>query len=150
MSKFYQNMSVRKIIVCFPPGKMGKVVHFCKLRTVFVSASEHGSPSGYNTTNSLPFQLRSAHYSPLVLSNFGQFSYPLPNTVHPLDTSRMCGPELERQGSVQTPDSFRIRYRTWFIRWILHSLFRVVVPATLHNMLCSVARTTTLDRECGY
>ena len=39
-------------------------------------------------------------------SNSGQFSYPLPNMVHPLDTIN------------QTPDSFRIRYRTWFIRWI--------------------------------
>ena len=30
-----------------------------------------------------------------------------------------------------------------------HSLSRVVVPATLYNMLCSVAGTTTLDRECA-
>jgi hypothetical protein len=31
-----------------------------------------------------------------------------------------------------------------------HSLSRVVVPATLHSMLCSVAGTTTLDRECCF
>ena len=30
-----------------------------------------------------------------------------------------------------------------------HSLSRVVVPDTLHNMLCNVAGMTTLDRECA-
>jgi len=39
------------------------------------------------------------------LPNSGEFSYPVPNMILPL---------VE-----QTPDSFRIRYRIWFFRWIL-------------------------------
>ena len=40
----------------------------CKLRTVFVSASEHGSPSGYNRTLVVPYEISKVNFHVKIIS----------------------------------------------------------------------------------